>query len=117
MEQAASIIKQSPGLQLFEDMHTYRHIDVRFEVFTAVTMKNGVTSKKTLFFIGIQFVGVGCNWAHLVHTPLAGLVFQHHLADEDKCRAVGGMRTLREKRRFCRKSTAVPPVQHKSAMT
>jgi hypothetical protein len=55
-----------------------------------------------------SFLGVGCDWVHVIRRPLFGLLCQPRMVDDDECVAVGGMRIGKENRSIRRKPAPVP---------
>jgi hypothetical protein len=56
---------------------------------------------------GVQFLGVGWDWVHLVLRPLAGLLYQPQIKDNERG-AVSGMKSGRGDRSTRRKPTPAP---------
>jgi hypothetical protein len=62
----------------------------------------------SLVFIYFSFFGLGWDWVHLALRSLFRLLYQPRMIDDDKCGAVGGMRTGSGNRSNRRKPAPVP---------
>jgi hypothetical protein len=74
---------------------------------------------RLLILVSFFFLGVGWDWAHLVHRLLSGLMYQPWMIGDDECGGVGGMRIGRGNQSIWRKPAPVPlcPPQNPHDMT